>query len=402
MDDPDLEAWTLCWKVNLAFHKAIKKGHWKCIVCRKEQEDSKIIFRSEFGQQAVACSAGHCNDYWFWSNGLAGPCHECDPDLVLNISKRKQKCFVEHCHRILNVNEQVVKDWLGPGPLLEKYLIFLEKYKTFECIICNDELPLRYAPSRSPTTKCNHDPACDPMPCLRKYVETCVKGRGWQNIVCPHPGCESTLNARDVGEWVAPEAFKSYNKQLLLRSLSKEPKFRWCYKECGHGQIHLAGENQPEWRCKKCKALNCFKCQLEGHPGRKCEQHAKLRDYDEANEKQLAQTSKRCPKSGCGLRIRKLRFKSVISDYFLGGCGTRFCWKCKVIFERIREGDYRYQHLAECPAKDGIAGLDIPDPVPRPEPNSRVYREGWDLDPEYIEGNSEVDSEDDSAGRNFN
>ena len=120
MEGSDLEDWTLCWKVNLVFHKAIKKGSWKCVVCHKEHEDSEISFRSEFGQQAVACSAGHCDDFWFWSNGLSGPCPECDQDLVLNISRRKQKCFEEQCHRILNINVQVIKDRLGPGLLLEK------------------------------------------------------------------------------------------------------------------------------------------------------------------------------------------------------------------------------------------------------------------------------------------
>lgn len=420
MEGSDLEDWTLCWKVNLVFHKAIKKGHWKCIVCYKEHEDSEIGFRSEFGQQAVACSAGHCDDLWFWSNGLSGPCPECDQDLVLNISRRKQECFKEQCHRILNINVQVIKDRLGPGLLLEKYLNFSEKYKVFECITCGDKIPLHYAPSRSPTAKCNHDPTvcntndcfrkecshkhqneCDPMPCLRKYVESCTKGRGWQNIVCPHPGCGSTLSARDVEEWAPPEAFRSYNKQLLLRSLSNEPNFRWCYKECGHGQIHLAGENQPEWRCRKCKTLNCFKCQHEGHPGRGCEQHAKLRAYDDANEMKLAQTSKRCPKVGCGLRIRKWKdtcaHMTCRKDSDLGGCGTKFCWKCKIIFEISGNGQYRYKHLAECPAINGIPGLDMPDPVPWPELSDPRYREGWDVDPEYIEGNSEIDSEDDSA-----
>jgi len=110
---------------------------------------------------------------------------------------------------------------------LSRYLNFSEKYKTFECITCGDKIPLHYAPSRSPTTKCNHDPTvcntnycfrkdcnhkhqneCDPMPCLRKYVESCTKGRGWQNIMCPHPGCGSTLSARDVEEWAPPEAFR--------------------------------------------------------------------------------------------------------------------------------------------------------------------------------------------------
>jgi hypothetical protein len=68
-----------------------------------------------------------------------------------------------------------------------------------------------------------------------------------------------------------------------------------------------------------------------------------------------------------------------------------------VIFEIAGHGQYRYKHLAECPAINGIPGLDMPDSVPRPELSDPRYREGWDVDPEYIEGNSEIDSEDDSA-----
>ncbi len=31
----------------------------------------------------------------------------------------------------------------------------------------------------------------------------------------------------------------SYNKQLALKAISKDEKFRWC--TCGHGQIHGPG-----------------------------------------------------------------------------------------------------------------------------------------------------------------
>ena len=152
---------------------------------------------------------------------------------------------------------------------LPRYLSFSEKYKTFECITCGDKIPLHYAPSRSPTTKCNHDPTvcntndcfrkdcnhkhqneCDPMPCLRKYVESCTRGRGWQNITCPHPGCESTLSARDVEEWAPPEAFRRcvslcwcllqfiryYASGLLVEAGVRGSWIRCCDAVCSQGK----------------------------------------------------------------------------------------------------------------------------------------------------------------------
>ena len=56
----------------------------------------------------------------------------------------------------------------------------------------------------------------------------------------------------------------------------------------------------------------------------------------------------------------------------LGGCGTEFCWDCKVIYS----ADNRL-HLADC---------EFASANTRPKPSARhpLYADDWDKDPEYV------------------
>jgi hypothetical protein len=56
---------------------------------------------------------------------------------------------------------------------------------------------------------------------------------------------------------------------------------------------------------------------------------------------------------------------------FVGGCGTEFCWNCKVIYLE----DNRL-HLASC----NFAG---PQTRPRPSTRDLLYADDWDKDPDY-------------------
>lgn len=55
----------------------------------------------------------------------------------------------------------------------------------------------------------------------------------------------------------------------------------------------------------------------------------------------------------------------------VGGCGTEFCWNCKVIYH-----DGNRHHLSSCRFADTTTR-------PKPSKGDLLYADGWDKDPEY-------------------
>jgi hypothetical protein len=106
-------------------------------------------------------------------------------------------------------------------------------------------------------------------------------------------------------------------------------------------------------------------------------------------------TTKACPRSGCTRRVEKHKrckdtfcerkggesltiwcydialINEKLMNDFVGGCGTEFCWNCKVIYSE----DNRH-HLASCT----FAGATTRS---KPSAKDPLYAEGWDKDPEY-------------------
>ena len=67
-----------------------------------------------------------------------------------------------------------------------------------------------------------------------------------------------------------------------------------------------------------------------------------------------------------------------------GGCGSTFCWKCKVIFS-----NNGYKHFSGCYMIGGK--YETSGTVPRPAVSDSRYRENYDDDPGYKSGSSETE-----------
>jgi len=228
-----------------------------------------------------------------------------------------------------------------------------------------------------------------------------------------------------------------YNEEITLLNLSKKPNFRWCNnKDCRNGQIIDPVKESPAirtpytsllpitfqkyrqrmpilvsdtiynriddvttikntpkedtspevWKCSVCSHKNCIKCTKTVE----CDWHRKDRVVQathEANQLKLRQLSKRCPARACGMRISYIsKCKHMTCDPKMGGCGVKFCWECKIIFEVTTTGSgykkYTYSHLATCPIRFG--NLESGNIVPKPAAGNSKYLDGWDKDPDYI------------------
>jgi hypothetical protein len=101
-----MEVWKICWKTNLSFQQKRISQH-TCILCSKFVDGGNFL--SSFVQDCVSCSKGHG---WgsFKNSGAKCICSSCDRNLLLEITTRKQRCFMEGCEAVLEVNEEIVKE----------------------------------------------------------------------------------------------------------------------------------------------------------------------------------------------------------------------------------------------------------------------------------------------------
>lgn len=111
----ELDEWTLCWEVNLPFRDQM----WyklDCFSCGKTQVPS--YYHSTFLRDATTCGKGH---FWCdWAKIGSCICNICDKDIVLDVTKREKKCFIEGCESLLNVTIDVVEGKIDDEDLFGK------------------------------------------------------------------------------------------------------------------------------------------------------------------------------------------------------------------------------------------------------------------------------------------
>jgi len=367
-----MDDWTLCWEINLKCHVRAAKNI-DCLLCDGSQP--KGSFHSTFVRDVTSCGRKHSWATWamIGSENGSGICGVCDEELVWNITKRKQKCLSEGCESILNVDEKALEKLIDDKELLAKYLNLLDQHRVYTCVIHQDEEPLEDS-ARSATVKCKHDPnAC--RDCLAAFLADAINNGRWQEIICPDPTCKEELGAADVQAFASREVFQKYEELVTMQRLSRLPNFRWCAgssSKCGSGLI-LSPKTET-WTCKRCSTPNCFSCKTIYHVGKTCQQYQRFRGVDSESFATLMKTTKACPKRDCTKRIEKhLKCKDTFCEKRGGGCGTEFCWNCKIIYKSGERG-----HLAEC----RYAGTKTT--VPKPSPSDPLYADGWDEDPDYV------------------
>ncbi len=75
------------------------------MVCGKAQPPGR--YHSTFVRDATSCRRGHT--WRDWAKIGSCICNFCDKEIVLDITKREKKCFVEGCESLLNVLVNVVE-----------------------------------------------------------------------------------------------------------------------------------------------------------------------------------------------------------------------------------------------------------------------------------------------------
>ncbi|KAG9293823.1 hypothetical protein G9A89_019161 [Geosiphon pyriformis] len=222
-----------------------------------------------------------------------------------------------------------------------------------ECITCRE---LRFVFPKI-SASCVHFDICEI--CIRRQIEIEVNSKGEViKITCPKYRCNSVLSYDDVKRLASVKIFERYDNLLLRIAISKLEDFRWCKNpECGSGQEHSSGDEQPIMTCHACGAKSCFTHDVPWHEGLKCDEFSEKIETEQkpANQAYYDRYTKKCP--DCEMAIEK----NHGCDHMKCRCGHEFCWLCLAEYEPIRNHDFgknilnsnkRLCQLGIRPAKD--------------------------------------------------
>ncbi|KAG7418083.1 hypothetical protein Forpe1208_v005069 [Fusarium oxysporum f. sp. rapae] len=80
----------------------------------------------------------------------------------------------------------------------------------------------------------------------------------------------------------APASYSSsaspYERQALRAAVEEDENFFWCTSDCGSGQIHDSGSDQPIVVCIKCSHRSCFRHGVNWHEDLSCEEYDRLQE----------------------------------------------------------------------------------------------------------------------------
>ncbi|KAF7870289.1 hypothetical protein EAF04_004035 [Stromatinia cepivora] len=230
-----------------------------------------------------------------------------------------------------------------------------------ECSICAEELNFADFPNQI-SAGCLHDPTCC-RTCLSRSIGVQIESIQWDEITCLE--CPALLSFDNVKSFASEADFITYDRNVLLSCIRSDPNFTNCLgPECGGGQIHEDGDDQPIMTCGTCSFKTCFTHKMPWHTGLTCGQYnSQTRErlqQEEASQKLMEKATKKCP--NCQVRIQK---NKGCDHMTCQSCKHEFCWSCFADYKLIRSTD-NSAHTSTCPYYVGIR-LQHPTHYPAPQ-----------------------------------
>jgi hypothetical protein len=179
--------------------------------------------------------------------------------------------------------------------------------------------------------------------CLQQHIEAEVNSKGTLEVSCPD--CRCLLEYNDVQRLASRDTFATYDRLLLRRKLQSLPDFRFCKAaDCGAGQEHATGDDQPIMTCAACHTKSCYTHDVPWHDELTCAQFdlKQANEEAEANRAFFQSKTKPCPE--CNVKIEKNDgCDHMTCRRGVGGCGHEFCWRCLAAYLPIlREGNHHH------------------------------------------------------------
>lgn len=200
---------------------------------------------------------------------------------------------------------------------------------TMECEVCYEDLPVSEFPPNKITAVCQHEAkVC--YGCLEQGISVQIQEGVLGQLRCP--SCPEKLSYEDIQAYASPEIFKRYD--YLLSRTSKD-MFMCLAPNCGAGQIHHGGKDNPMMICQSCDFKVCTIHGRPWHEGQTCREfdcdpsQIERLEEEEATAKLLAQDSRICQNCGQGVT------KQIGCDHMLCRCGKAWCFVCEADWENI-------------------------------------------------------------------
>ncbi|TDZ67779.1 E3 ubiquitin-protein ligase RNF19A [Colletotrichum trifolii] len=147
---------------------------------------------------------------------------------------------------------------------------------TRECPICAETREAFEFPKLSVTLSCSHPPGVC-LECLRTSIRCDFNSKLWTEIRCPE--CREVLEYADIQKYADEATFARYESLALRAAMAEAENFIWCPANCGSGQLHDTGADQPIVTCLNCSQRSCFTHNVVWHERLTCKEYdALLRD----------------------------------------------------------------------------------------------------------------------------
>lgn len=93
--------------------------------------------------------------------------------------------------------------------------------------------------------------------CLRQSLHLQVTSSNTCIVNCPL--CHEQLSDDEVQRWASPETFQAYDRIRTWQILEEDAEFVPCIRpDCGYGQLHADGLEDPIVVCGSCGIRTCF------------------------------------------------------------------------------------------------------------------------------------------------
>lgn len=127
------------------------------------------------------------------------------------------------------------------------------------CAACFETFEDDNFPSTPIAARCDHDS----MPgthiclgCLRQSLDMQLSA-GTSSLECPL--CHVQLSDPDVWLWASRRTFQVYDRMRTWQALEVDAEFIPCIRpDCGYGQLHVGGLEDPIVVCGSCGSRTCF------------------------------------------------------------------------------------------------------------------------------------------------
>ncbi|KAI7766047.1 hypothetical protein LZL87_001160 [Fusarium oxysporum] len=100
----------------------------------------------------------------------------------------------------------------------------------------------------------------------------------YSSSASPCDECQENLGYEDIRRFANEQTIAKYERQALRAAVEEDENFFWCTSDCGSGQIHDSGSDQPIVVCIKCSHRSCFRHGVNWHEDLSCEEYDRLQE----------------------------------------------------------------------------------------------------------------------------